>query len=130
MSSSMIWIGTTQSPPTQVSVGELFIQERKTGGGGDPFSGKGSGGPRSNDSTETVVLYIIYYTPLAPWWSRETGELLILYSVMKTGAAKLRWARRRGAQRPALQVSDAKRRVREAHGRARASIQIATRNTY
>jgi hypothetical protein len=49
-------------PPTpQVSVGELFIQgiERK-GEGVSHFPGKAVGGPKSYDSTETVVLYIVY----------------------------------------------------------------------
>jgi hypothetical protein len=58
----MIWIHPPS--PTQVSVGELYIRgiERQRRGD-EPFStGKAVGGPISYDSTETVVLYVIYYT--------------------------------------------------------------------
>jgi hypothetical protein len=60
----MIW--NHLPPPTQVSVGELYIQGIERQRGEEPFStGKTVGGPKSYDSTETVVLYIIYITPFS-----------------------------------------------------------------
>ncbi len=55
-------------PPTQVSVGELYIQgiERQRVGSHFPRERQwGDGGPKSYDSTETVVLCIIYITPFS-----------------------------------------------------------------
>ncbi len=55
-----------------MSVGELYIQGIERQRGGETFStGEAVGGPKSYDSTETVVLYIIYYTrfsaSVGPW---------------------------------------------------------------
>ncbi len=95
--------------PTQVSVGELYIQGIERHSGEEPFStGKAFGGPKSYDSTETVVLYKIYvlyslYRLGGPvegklflcasqddgiW--RDLLSTVCTESVMKTGAAKLR----------------------------------------
>ena len=82
-------------PSTQVSVGELFIQGIERHSGEEPFStGKAFGGPKSYDSTETVVLYITYYTPFSAsvvQWKEnffcslhkmtETGELFVVRSI-------------------------------------------------
>ncbi len=64
-SCAVVWFGDLEPPPppTQVSVGELYIQGNegieKTAGG-KPFSmGKAVRGPKSYDSTETVVLYVL-----------------------------------------------------------------------
>jgi len=49
-----------------VGVGELYKQEtERQRGGGAISTGKAVGGPKSYDSTETVVIYIIYYTPFS-----------------------------------------------------------------
>ena len=47
-------------PPTQVSVGELSTLETERQRGGAISTGKAVGGPKSHDSTETVVLFIVY----------------------------------------------------------------------
>jgi hypothetical protein len=60
-------------PPTQVSVGELYIQGIERQRGGEPFStGKAVGGPKSYDSTETACGTPYYGTPY---------NLNILYSL-------------------------------------------------
>ena len=104
--------------------------------------GKAVGGPKSYDSTETVVLYKTHCTPFSAsvvQWKEnflcslhkmmETGELFVVYStvsVMKTGAAKLRGARE-GAQRPALQVSELKKTgTRSARARTRGQNPLVT----
>ncbi len=101
----MIW--NHLPPPTQVSVGELYIQGIERHSGEEPFStGKAFGGPKSYDSTETVVLSIIYVLYslyrlggtvegklfCALHKMMESGEIFLVCteSVMKTGAAKLR----------------------------------------
>ncbi len=48
-------------PPPQASVCELYIQGVQRQRRGEPFrTGKGVGGPKSYDSTEILVLYILY----------------------------------------------------------------------
>ncbi len=70
--------------------------ERRRGGGVSHFPGKAVGGPKSYDSTETVVLFIVYniqyYSPFSVsvvQWKEtffcslhkimETGELFVVY---------------------------------------------------
>ncbi len=74
------------------------------------------GGPKSYDSTETVVLYIIYCTilPLAPRWAR--GRKTFLFASQNDGnwrafrsIQRVRWARGVGAQRPFLRVNQPKK---------------------
>jgi hypothetical protein len=72
------------------------------------------GGPKSYDSTETVVLYIIYYTPFSasvgPWKetflfaSQNDGNWRALRSIQR-----VRWARGVGTQRPFLRVNQPKK---------------------
>ncbi len=86
-------------PPTQVSVGELYIQgiERR-GGGGAIFHGKGSGGTqiiRQHRDCGTLN-NILYYTPFSAsvvQWKEnyfcllhktmEPGELFVVRSIQR-----------------------------------------------
>ncbi len=73
-------------PPTQVSVGELYIPgiERQRG---EPYSmGNAVGGPKSYDGTETVVVFNILYSLLAPRWS--SGRKTIFVASQDDGKRK------------------------------------------
>ena len=70
-------------PPTQVSVGELYIQGIERQRGEDIFHGKDSGGPKSYDSTETVVIYIIYYTSFSASLVQDDGNWRALRSIQR-----------------------------------------------
>ncbi len=85
--------------------------------------------PKSYDSTETVVLYITYYTPFSAsvvQWKEnffcslhkmmETGELFVVYRECDEdrGGGGARSA-------PLCKLVSSKRRVRVARGRARAA---------
>jgi hypothetical protein len=59
------------------------------------------------------------YTPLAAEFGPEGKRFVSGIFFIFGGAAKLRWAG--GAQRPVWRVNEPKRRVRAAHGRARAA---------
>ncbi len=81
--------------PAHASVGELCIHtgNRKDRGGKSFSMGKAVVEPKSYDSTETVVLYITYYTSFSALvvvqWKEnffcslhkmmETGELFVVY---------------------------------------------------
>ncbi len=49
------------APPPQASVGELNIQRKERQRGGEPIRiGRGVGGPKSYDSTETLLFFILF----------------------------------------------------------------------
>ena len=77
----MIW--NHPPPPTQVGVGELYKQETERQRGGAISTGKAVGGPKSYDSTETVVIYIIYYTPFSASLVQDDGNWRSLRSIQR-----------------------------------------------
>ncbi len=110
-----------------MGVGELYIQgiERQRG---ETFStGEAVGGPKSYDSTETVLLYILQYTilALAPRWAR--GRKTFLFASQNDGnwralrsIQRVRLARGVGTQRPFLHVNQPKKTgARSARARTR-----------
>ncbi len=112
---AVVWFGTTHPPPTQVGVGELHKQETE----------RQRGEPKSYDSTETVVIYIIYYTPFSASLVQDDGNWRALRSIQRVWwKQEQRSCGGRGGGRAAplfLGVNEPKRRVRAAHGRARAA---------
>ena len=67
-----------------MSVGELYIQGIERHSGEEPFStGKAFGGPKSYDSTETVVIYIIYYTSFSASLVQDDENWRALRSIQR-----------------------------------------------
>ena len=132
----MIW--NHLPPPTQVSVGELYMQGiEKTEGGGEPFSmGKAMGGTQIiRQHRDCGTLYnICTLLPLPPRWSsgRKTflctsqddgiwRDLLSMYRECDEDRSSESAIGEGGEARnaPLCKLVSSKRRVRAAHGRAR-----------
>jgi hypothetical protein len=142
----VIWNHPPRATPAHASECWRVIHagnRKDRGEGGEPFStGKAVGGPKSYDSKETVVLYmtvvlyITYYTPfsaLVVQWKEiffcslhkmmETGELFVVYGECdEDRSSEAAMVEGRGARSaPLCKLVSSKRRVRTAHGRARAA---------